>query len=363
MQDFNTFNEEIKEEQVVDTTTVKCRNCGANMVFEPSTQSLYCSHCETRINFNDHSVGEEISFTNACCYDSDNLDEFTAVFSCDNCNAKIVLKDNQTATFCPFCGTSHVKEIKHLRGVKPNAIIPFNFNVDKGLEYAKKWAKNKFFAPRKFKKYLSSNNINGVYYPSFTFDSYTSSSYSGRIGKTHTRTVGSGKNRRTETYTVWRNICGNYFSRFDDVLISAGNKIDQRTINKISPFYTNESKVYQDNYLLGYVGYHYDTNIEDCWVNAKSLIDSSLRSQILSQYSYDKVAYLNVSTVHENVTYKYVMLPVYVGNFLFNKKPYNFYVNGRTGKTVGKAPVSIFKTLLTTISAISLLVALFFLFF
>ena len=68
-----------------------------------------------------------------------------------------------------------------------------------------------------------------------------------------------------------------------------------------------------------------------------------LRQRILRHYDYDVVDYLSVSTKHENVTYKYVMLPVYVGNFTFRQKLYNFFVNGTTGKTYGKYPKSGFK--------------------
>ena len=354
---------EFNEEKVIDSVLVKCRNCGANMVFDPNTQSLYCSHCETRISFNDDSVGEEIELSIEHFSDSSNKDEESAVFLCENCNAKIVLNKNQTSTICPFCGTSHVSKTENLKGVKPNAIVPFNFGGEKAIEFAKRWAKKRLYAPRKFKKSLSTENVKGVYYPSFTFDSYTDSQYNGRIGKTYTRTVGSGKNKRVETYTVWRNISGTYYSRFDDVLVTAGEKIDQRSIDKLSPFSTNESKQYQENYLLGYSAYHYDKNIDACWTDAKTYIDKSLRYQILSQYSYDKVSYLNVSTKHSNVTFKYLMLPIYVGNFLFGKKSFNFYINGRTGKVIGKTPVSILKVLFTIFCSVGLVALLYFLMF
>ncbi len=354
---------DFSEEKVVSSVLVKCKNCGANMVFDPNTQSLFCSHCESRISFDDDSVGKEIELSIKHFNDNSNQDDESVVFSCENCNAKIVLNKNQTSTNCPFCGTSHVNKTENLKGIKPNAIIPFNFDGEKAVQFAKKWAKKRLYAPKKFKKNLSAENVKGVYYPSFTFDSYTDSVYDGRIGKTHTRTVGSGKNKRVETYTVWRNISGTFYSRFDDVLISAGEKIDQRSIDKLSPFTTNESKQYQENYLLGFLSYHYDKNIETCWDDAKSIIDRNLRSQILSQYSYDKVAYLNVSTKHSNVTFKYLMLPVYIGNFLFRKKRFNFYINGRTGRVVGKTPVSILKVLFTIFCSVGLLVLLYFLMF
>ena len=348
-----------EDKSVVDSVTVKCRSCGANMVFDPNEQTLYCSHCDTRVKFNEIDSEEiALSFEHFNDY---NTDDNLLVLTCENCNAKIVLSKNQTATSCPFCGTAHVTKLEELNGVKPTAVIPFNFDDKKALKFALNWAKKKLFAPRKFKKHLKSDDVKGVYYPTFTFDSYTDSTYNGRIGKTYTRTVGSGKSKRVETYTVWRNISGCYYDRFDDVLISAGSKIESKYIDKLSPFSTNESKQYQENYLLGYVAYHYDKDISACFDDAKAIMDIKLRARILSQYSYDKVSYLNISTKHSNVTFKYLLLPVYVGAFLFRKKLFNFYINGRTGKTVGKTPISIFKVLFTIFCSLGLILLFYFL--
>ena len=138
---------------------------------------------------------------------------------------------------------------------------------------------------------------------------------------------------------------GTFSHKFDDVLISAGEKVSQEKVEKLSPFDTNNGKAYKDEFLLGYGAYHTDVDIADCWSMAKGRIDSLLKSKILSQYSYDRIAYFNIATSHANVTYKYVMLPVYVGNFNYKNKLYNFYVNGSTGRTFGKYPKSIVKIL------------------
>jgi len=352
-----SFNENSSSKQV-KSGIVKCSSCGANMVFNPTTQKLYCPHCGSEVEFVDDSKAEELdlaqSFYKGKVWDKNEV----ISFRCKNCGAEIVLNNGESASSCPFCGTAHVEKIEEMKGLKPNGLIPFSFDDSKALEYSKAWAKRKFFAPRRFKNNLSANNINGIYTPSFTFDSYTSSDYQGKIGIHHTRTVGSGKNRHTQTWTEWRYISGKYYDNFDDVLISAGSKFNQKQLNKISPFDTNESKVYEDKYLYGFKAYRYDEDLKGCWESAKKVIDKTLRRNILSQYSYDEVAYLNVSTMHENVTYKYVMLPVYIGNFNYNKKLYNFYVNGNTGKVGGKTPKSLFKIIATVLISVALIIAI-----
>ncbi len=346
----------------VETESVKCPSCGSNMVFNADTQTLYCEHCDTTQAFDMNTVAQEQDLRVAL-YGTDNgwsKDE-TSVFYCDNCGAKIILAVSETAKECPFCGTHHVQKIEELAGLKPNAVLPFTFGIDKALKYVREWAKKRIYAPKDFKKNLSVDRIHGVYSPCFTFDSQTVSTYAGRIGKTHTRTVGSGKNRRVETYVVWRDICGSFYRNYDDIYVTAGTKLNQNQLDKIAPYDTNSSKEYEENYLLGYMAYHYDKDIKGCWTEARNIIDANIRQGILSQYNHDRVAFLNVSTSHQNVTYKYVMLPVYVGNYKYRKKVYNYHVNGNTGKVYGKTPKSFWKILLTVLGIVALLVGLGFL--
>lgn len=333
----------------VNTETIKCQACGSNMIFDPDSQMLYCEHCETRQSLEEFLPAEEMDFRTALIKGNLWNSEDTVVFHCENCGAEVVLSKNQTADSCPFCGTAHVRSVGELSGIKPNALIPFKFGKDKATEFAKHWARKKLFAPRKFKKSLKAGKVSGVYAPSFTFDCCTTSVYSARLGTRHTRVVGSGKNRRVETYIVYRDVSGTFYDCFDDVLITAGSKFDQKSVNALSPFDTNKSNAYEESYMLGFMAYHYDHEIEDCWGQAKSVIDSELKRRILAQYHYDVVSYFNVSTKHENVTYKYVMLPVYVGNFQYRKKLFNFFVNGSTGKVTGKTPVSPWKVLLAVL--------------
>ncbi len=351
------------EENSAETEIAKCPGCGANMVFDPDSQCLICNHCGSKKDFSgEGELAEELSLAEAFGERNNWAKEETSVFSCDNCGAKVVLSAGETAKICPFCGTAHVRVTDELAGLKPNALIPFAFGEDKAVELSKTWAKKRFYAPRKFKKKLNADNVKGVYTPCFTFDSHTYSVYNGRIGKTRTRYVGSGKNRRVQTYVVWRNISGVYTDAFNDVLITAGSKLGQEQLNKVMPFGTDTGKSFEEQYMLGFMAYHYDKDITSCWGSAKNKMDAVIRSRILSRYDHDRVAYLNVSTRHDGVTYKYVMLPMYVGNYSYNKKLYNFYVNGETGKAWGKTPISVPKVLGTVLLGLGIIAGLILLF-
>ncbi len=328
-----------------ETVTVKCDGCGANMTFDPATQLLKCPHCESVKDFEKGTNVQEIDILTAFSQGEEWKDE-SSVYRCENCGAVVVLKIGETATLCPYCQTAHVVKSSEVVGLKPNALYPFTITTETARERARLYVKSKWFAPKKFKKNLVADNFKGVYQPCFTFDSNTQSSYVGKIGKRRTRTVGSGKNRRTETYIDWRYISGSHTEFFNDVLINGDSAYSQKTLDKILPYREIELKEYANDYLTGYMAKRSDRTVEDCWNDAKSEIDELIKKSILSKYSYDVVDYLNVSTTHNEVTYKYVLIPVYLLNYRYNKKLYTMHINGNTGKVTGKTPISPWKVLL-----------------
>ncbi len=342
-----------------ETAIVKCDNCGSNLFFDPATQELKCTHCGCLKSFDKIKVVNEIFIENGFI-ESERVDNESAVYKCDNCGAMVVLSANEVATFCPYCNTSHIVKTEDISGLKPNAVYPYTIVKDEALERFKKWAKKKLFAPRSFKKSLAVDKVHGVYEPAFTFDSSTYSTYVGRIGNRYTRIVGSGKNKRTETYIIWRSISGTLSRVFDDVFINASNDYEQKTLDKIMPFDYENIKGYSKEYLSGFMAKHHDKNMHDAWDDAKKVMDKTLRREILRQYSYDVVDYINVSTEHVNVTYKYVLLPIYQLNFKYKKKNYSVFVNGESAKITGKTPVSVLRVL-TAIGigvAVAILIAL-----
>ena len=55
---------------------------------------------------------------------------------------------------------------------------------------------------------------------------------------------------------------------------------------------------------------------------------------------------MRVNSRFSDITYKYLMLPIWVSSFKYNDKIYQFMVNGQTGKVYGKTPVSGWKVAL-----------------
>lgn len=347
-----------EEKEKADTEFQKCPSCGGNMVFDPEKQTLSCPFCGREDDFFKDGDVEERDIEAA--FDLAEKWEDTSVVACSNCGAKFVITSSEVALVCPYCGTSHVRKSQDLAGIKPNALFPFTLTEKKAEELSKRWAKRKIFAPKRFKKSIEAKNIRGVFQPCFTFDSNSVSRYDGRLGKTRTRTVRTKNGTRTETYVEWRHVSGTFTHFFDDVTISSGKDLDQKGYEKLAPFDQNTIKVYSKDYLAGYYAKHYDKDLKTAWNESKEIMDAKIRRFIVDKYNCDVVGYLNVSTVHNDVTFKYVLLPIYLLNYRYKKKDYKVAINGNTGKVVGKTPVSPIRVLIAVLLGAGLLVGLYF---
>lgn len=349
------------DEEVENATDVtKCPACGANMVYDSVRGKLYCEHCDTVVEVHART-SEEQDFERLLSR-TDEWGAETHVFRCENCGAQEVLADGEIAKKCPFCGTTNIVRTDELPGLRPNGVVPFSIAKDDAIRRVRRWARKKLFAPRRFRKEADPENVNGMYMPAFSFDTSADAWYSGVLGKYHYRTKRVNGRTVQERYLVTFPIRGNYSMFFDDILIQASDKIGQKSLNALQPFDTNESKEYRKEYLSGYTAGQYSKDGLACWEEAKGVIHGRLRSAILAGYHYDTVVSFNLDFHCRNTTYKYLLLPIYVGHCSWKKKLYHFFVSGHNGKVTGKAPVSPLKVGIAVLLGAAVVAGLVFLF-
>ncbi|MCD6395344.1 MAG: hypothetical protein J7M40_17810 [Planctomycetes bacterium] len=54
----------------------------------------------------------------------------------------------------------------------------------------------------------------------------------------------------------------------------------------------------------------------------------------------------SVRTQHDNVTFKHILLPIWISTYRYKNTPYRFLINGRTGEVQGERPWSWAKILI-----------------
>lgn len=359
-------------ESTIDEQTKvhKCTSCGGNTEFNPKNGKLTCPFCGDEKEIEKTQVNTvELDFLKALETDDHSWDDEKRVFRCENCGAETLLDKDKVADFCTFCGSSHVTKSNHNAGIKPALVVPFQVSKDEAVEKFKAWMKKRYFAPSKLAQSYQLSKMTGTYLPYWTFDSQTHSSYVVQIGTyyyvTETRTVMEDGKPRTVTEQVqkirWHTETGRYSNFFDDVLVNASRNVADGLIKNIEPFHLNDLVDYKMDYLSGFLAERYSITLKEGWSDAKLLIDSGIEGGIRGQTYGDIVNVLSVSTDYEDITYKHILLPIWLSSFHFNQKMYQFLVNGQTGKVSGKSPISWVKVSILVVVIIAvLLIVLFF---
>ena len=165
--------------------------------------------------------------------------------------------------------------------------------------------------------------------------------YTARYGKN--RVVRRGK--ETRVVTDWYRTSGAYHEFVNDQLVSGTEKHDSGLLSGIEPFDTESNVVYKPEYVAGFASERYSVGLKAAWEKAKKLYQKPpcfpiFTKKIRDDHHADHVDGVKVKTVYRNITYKYLMLPVWMSSFVYKGKVYQFMVNGRTGKVSGKAPIS-----------------------
>lgn len=364
MEETDSYNEFTKEKETekVDTAQFKCPSCGNNMEFSPKDQMLVCSYCGTKMPIDKVDKVSENPFSKDKFVGEINDD--VQVYRCENCGALSEKSTSDISFECPYCKKTNVVLENDIKGVKPTGVVPFRVDKNQIVTYSQKWIKSKFYAPSKIKKQDFNSVLSGIYSPCWTFDCDTYSVYKGRVGKYYTKVVGTGKDRKTVTEIRWRNVSGDLSKRFDDIVINAGKKMEQSEFNQVSSFDTNNAVKYEKKFLAGYSAFHYSVGADVAFTQAEDIMRNRIKDEIVASYDADVVDYMDIKTANSNTTYKYLLLPFYIGSYSYNQKPYGFVANGVSGKIFGKYPKSPLKIALTVLLGLAVVAAIaYFLFF
>ncbi len=327
----------------------KCNNCGGELKFSPGTQSLKCPYCGTE-NENPDSVPEvheELDFEAAKAAFKNNVDTVEVqVEKCSACGAEVTLEPNITTAKCDFCGTSMVVSGKSHKAMKPQYLLPFGITKDEGKKSFRDWIAKRKFAPNALKRQARlSEPVHGIYYPHWTFDTQTDTSYTGERGTHYTeqvsRTDGDGKSvTETVTKTRWANTRGNVSRFFDDVLVAASSTLKKKLTAKLNNWEFSKMISYNDKYLKGFKAESYSVELEEGFDEAKVEINSTIRSDIRHDIGGDEQKIHRVDTAYKAITFKYILLPIWVVVYKFKNKYYQVLINGHTGEIAGERPFS-----------------------
>lgn len=364
-----------EEKFELQTNELDCPQCGSKMKYSPGQLSIKCDNC----GFTKHIEIDErkkvyalaeidyIAYINSNQQINIEQEEFVTV-ACPSCGAETNIDTSTIATSCPFCATPLVKEEQHIKKIiKPTAVLPFEVNKKACSDFFLKWLNQQWFLPNGVKKYARLNKFEGIYAPFWTFDAQTTTQYRGKRGEnyydTETYTTSDGrKQTRTVVRTRWYNVSGIVRDLFDDILIVATDKLPKFLIAKLKKWDLSKLVPYDRKVLAGFKALSYTIKITQSFEEAKQHIEEQIIYHIRRDIGGDQQIIDWYKINFDWITFKHILLPIWISSFVYKNKVYNFVVNGQTGEISGQRPYSILKIILFVLFIIGVIIGLYYLF-
>lgn len=333
------------------TRTYPCRQCGAQLVFDITQQKLACPSCGFAADIETSQLAPPVEHDFAST-----MGEIRAAMGtvqppqiagekeivCQNCGGHTTFSGTLTSSRCPYCATPIQRDDVHDAPARlpVDGVLPFQVDEKRARGALEEWINGRWFAPSEFKKYKETGAFSSVYAAYFTFDSETRTRYEGQRGDDYTVTVGSGENRRTETRTSWHHVSGQVANSFDDLTVLANEGFDPRRVKDLEPWPTQAARPFSPEFVAGHLCRTYDHDADGCFPEAKAEMDAAIEDTVRRDIGGDHQRISRQDTRHDTLTFKHLLLPIWLLTVIYEGKPFQVFINGVTGEVQGQRPWS-----------------------
>lgn len=304
----------------------KCSSCGSGMAFDGETGTLSCVSCGKKDNI--EHIPDPLKQQ---VFTEDEVKEYR----CGSCGAVLLTEAETSATTCSFCGSAVVLGDRVSGELAPAMVIPFAITKEQAVQAFRKWCRNGLLTPSGFMTANRIKDMTGVYVPFWLYDLDNRVEARGHATRVRSYTKGDYRYTETQHFEIYRKVQLNY----KKVPIDASEKMNDELMDRLEPFPYEQLKSFKTPYLAGYIAEKYSHTDEELYPRVqekiRSFIDSYLSSAVTG---YTTVNFTDKQVDTTRRQSDYVLLPVWMVNYDYNKKVYTFAMNGQTGKVVGKPP-------------------------
>ena len=347
-----------------DHTSYKCASCGAAQTLAPGAEALTCAFCGalTPIAPTARAIVEH-DFAAARGRvrrgPAGSLATGAREVQCKNCGARSTT--TLQAKRCPFCDEPLVVELAPSNDtILPDAVLPFAIARDAGDAAYHAWIRSRWFAPNDLRRRAKRDGLDGVYVPYWTYDSDSLTRYTGSRGEHYyvqESYTDAQKRRQTRRVrkTRWYSAHGTVTVRFNDVQVCASTGVPRQRMAQLEPWHLDGLRPFDGAYLAGFVAERYSVDLEDGWTAAQAIMEGRITSAVRGDIGGDEQRVHSMDVRHRGVTFKHVLLPVWMSSFRYHDQVYRVVVNAQTGEVAGDRPWSVWKIVLFALALAALI--------
>uniref|UniRef100_A0A7C4LNH9 Zinc ribbon domain-containing protein n=1 Tax=Schlesneria paludicola TaxID=360056 RepID=A0A7C4LNH9_9PLAN len=346
-----------------------CPQCGADLEFHIGQQQLACPYCGGRqpidlppdaaiVEQDYEAVLSRLRQLKAQGADGSRLAAGEHEIRCESCGANVLFQGTLTSRTCPYCASPLQRDQVHdapLR-IPVDGVLPFLIPRERVAAQLRAWVRSLWFAPNDFQRDGVQGKFHGCYFPYYTFDSITYTRWTGERGDHYWVTVQDGKETKRVRKTRWTSCAGAFQRVFDDVLVLALKDDRLALLQRLEPWPLGKCQPYTPQLLAGLFSRTYDVPVEEGFAEARRQMEAAIVADIRRRIGGDEQRVTSWNTSHRAVTFKHILLPVWLMAYRYKGKLYRVTMNAATGEVQGERPWSWVK--ITVLVAVILLAAL-----
>jgi hypothetical protein len=265
------------------------------------------------------------------------------LFTCSQCGASTVVEPGRTSEQCPFCGANALLAAAEDREMlAPQGILPMRRPAATIAADLARWLKQGFFVPDDLAHVARDRRLRPVYVPCWSFNATVNARWKARVA------VGSGRSRRWE----WRT--GERIFFYTHHLQPGTRSLPEDLLRKAEPFDMQLVREYQPAFLAGWTAGSYDVSLAQASLEGREamLKDAAKQLQFKAAPGHDISELSVTSSEFTGMTFQLVLLPVWLGDYQYQKRRYRVLVNGQTGEVAGDRPTDWVKVALVALAGL-----------
>jgi DNA-directed RNA polymerase subunit RPC12/RpoP len=271
---------------------------------------------------------------------------------CETCGADVALEEHLRTAECPYCASSSVVERPPSRD-RPRPTFGLGFVVDheRAVAIARSWLRSRGpFAHSGLGSALV-ERTRGIYLPAWLYGARGSARWHARIGEdytvteTYTTTDSKGNavtRTRTRIETEWSELGGAWETYLMDVVVTASRGLNNDELEQVEPFDLRALRRYTPELIAGWIAEDPTLSRAACMEQARAEATEEVTGRLQGFMPGDRYTDLTFKVQFEDEVADLALLPIWVFSVRYHpeKPPVRLLINGQTGQTAGRVPLS-----------------------
>jgi DNA-directed RNA polymerase subunit RPC12/RpoP len=325
----------------------QCPRCGGRLLYDTKETQLVCEYCGYQQDSNPSLVGTDSEQVMDFVLPTTRAHLWAASqqrVTCAACGAVTLLPAGQTADHCPYCASNRFVQSPEMGElIDPQSMCLMGLDASAAALRAQEWLGKGWLSPDDLAS--SKVKLEPAYYPFWSFSGTLELPWSCEVNE------GSSK------YPHWVSHNGAEFKFFDQILVSGLRSMSSEEISSIEPFNLKELVDFEPDYLAGWTALSYDYPMSDASLRARERVIRMMKRSLYNivEPGREKRNLEARGGKWSGMTFKYVLLPLWVGVYQHKGKLYRVLVNGQTGKVGGSKPTDASKAAILSVGGMLIL--------